>query len=858
MQRSTVLLWGALCAIPLLGLTACGEEENGQNTPPLEDEALLPSVLVNLQTADPAHQIVVAQVVTPADGFIAIHDDMAGSPGAVLGVSQLLTTGTHANLSITLDRDVVDGETLYAMLHQDGNNDGVYSFPEVPEDGPLLDSDNNIIAPPFVVQTGDPPEMPMPSMVTVMDQIANPPNRVSIAQVSAGVNSFIAIHESDATGNIGDVIGVSIFLMTGVHDDVQVMLNRSTIHGETLYAMLHQDGNNNGIYEFPDVPEDGPVLDPQGAVIAPSFAVALNGPMPAAQVVVMDQVANPPTRVTVASVVATVNSFIAVHEGDGQGGIGGVVGNSALLMTGTHTNVPISLSRPVTNGERLYAMLHQDGNGNGIYEFPEVPEDGPVLDPQGMIIAPGFTATLDVPMPMDNVQVMAQTPLPANRVNISLVVAAAGSFIAVHEGDGAGGIGPVVGVSAYLNTGVHPNVTVDLTRDTVAGETLYAMLHRDGDNNEMYQFPGPDGPVMNAQGMVIAPPFQIIGVAGDPAVMVVDQTATPPNQIVIAQVVTAVNSFVAMHEYDEQNGTLGRLVGLSAPLPPGTHTNITVNLGRNAVDGERLYARLHMDGNNNRLFEYPNVALDGPILDPQGQEIAPSFTVTVNPFDEITINSQLANAPTSVVVNQVTNTANSFVAIYGDDGNDNIGPQLGVSALLPTGTHTDITVTLAQPVAHGQVLFARLHGDANNNGTFEYPGPDDYINDPEGNAIALPFAAFLNDSGPALVAIDQIADFPILVFALGTYLQEPGFIAIYEDDGLGGIGPMIGNSTFSPAGIRSNTPLPLMRRVVNGETLHVRLHTDGDNNMLFTYPGPDAPALDLQGNELTQYFTVTE
>lgn len=82
---------------------------------------------------------------------------------------------------------------------------------------------------------------------------------------------------------------------------------------------------------------------------------------------------------TITKVMLTNPGFVTIHV-DENGKPGTVLGNSLLLPEGTYANVVISLSRPSTEGEPLYAMLHTD-NGNGIYEFPG--PDAPLTDEQG-------------------------------------------------------------------------------------------------------------------------------------------------------------------------------------------------------------------------------------------------------------------------------------------------------------------------------------------------------------------------------------------------------------------------------------------------------------------------------------------
>lgn len=67
-------------------------------------------------------------------GFIAIDADEGGSPGAVLGRSDLLPEGESTNVTVTLDTALTASATVWPMAHIDGNGNGIYEFPGA--DGP--------------------------------------------------------------------------------------------------------------------------------------------------------------------------------------------------------------------------------------------------------------------------------------------------------------------------------------------------------------------------------------------------------------------------------------------------------------------------------------------------------------------------------------------------------------------------------------------------------------------------------------------------------------------------------------------------------------------------------------------------
>lgn len=67
--------------------------------------------------------------------------------------------------------------------------------------------------------------------------------------------------------------------------------------------------------------------------------------------------------------------YVVIHQ-DKEGGFGDIIGVSELLPSGDSNNVPLNLSEITSEGDTLYAMLHQD-NGNKVFaESEDLPVTG--------------------------------------------------------------------------------------------------------------------------------------------------------------------------------------------------------------------------------------------------------------------------------------------------------------------------------------------------------------------------------------------------------------------------------------------------------------------------------------------------
>ena len=96
----------------------------------------------------PSSMVTVGFVLLAHSGFVVIHEDAGGEPGAIVGASALMKAGETGNGGrITLSRESKDGEALYAMLHQD-DGDGMF---DAAKDLPVRDQSGNSIAMQFEI-----------------------------------------------------------------------------------------------------------------------------------------------------------------------------------------------------------------------------------------------------------------------------------------------------------------------------------------------------------------------------------------------------------------------------------------------------------------------------------------------------------------------------------------------------------------------------------------------------------------------------------------------------------------------------------------------------------------------------------
>ena len=353
-MKSWILPLTVICAMTL---TSCSEDDDGGTMPTTDVQ----KIEVTSGQAPDNGQLNISTVVSDQDGWIVIHRDNGNNAPQVpeiIGKAQV-SNGVNTDVKIPLDESVVDGEQLWAMLHVDDGQIGVYEFDgSGSADAPAME-DGEIVMIPFTISQTDP-------LVQVSDQTPNN-NSVVVAQVDAPENGWIVIHASDANGDFAEVIGqtaVDIGENTNVVVDLSSDAANAVANGDKLWAMLHYDRGTEGTYEFPG--DDVPATLNGNVVMLPFTVSGASTP----SVTVTNQVVNN-NMVEIAAANVSGPSWVVIHRDDGSDApvVPGIIGKQRI-NTGTNTSVMIALDESVMTGDKLWAMLHTDSGVIGTYEFP--------------------------------------------------------------------------------------------------------------------------------------------------------------------------------------------------------------------------------------------------------------------------------------------------------------------------------------------------------------------------------------------------------------------------------------------------------------------------------------------------------
>jgi len=149
-------------------------------------------------------QVTVDSVDTSDGGFVAIHRD---SPtGDVVGTSDLLDNGTVENIGISINADLEDGETLYAVPHFDDNDDGEFS------EGidPAYESNGSAVNASATIQI----RTPTPTTTTTAPPTTtSPPPTTTTTVITANTTTAPEDDEEETTTTTGPGLTVGIALL---------------------------------------------------------------------------------------------------------------------------------------------------------------------------------------------------------------------------------------------------------------------------------------------------------------------------------------------------------------------------------------------------------------------------------------------------------------------------------------------------------------------------------------------------------------------------------------------------------------------------------------------------------------------
>ncbi len=435
-------------------------------------------------------------------------------------------------------------------------------------------------------------------------------------------------------------------------------------------------------------------------------------------------------KIMVNSVNMDQKGWIVVHMDNGSNAptVPDIISVPKLVESGVSNNVMIQLKDNVTitNGAKVWIMLHNDNGTIGSYEFDgSNGKDQPLMKDGSPVMKSIMINSAKIVAHDQNVI--------NNKVTIDSVVAAVDGWLVIHNDDGTGNITlPGIIGKTMVNAGVNKNVVVELNQNFTYtnGQKLFPMLHIDDNVKGTYEFDGVNGKdapeIFGNKAFpanVIFKSFNVIVPTGS---FTAENQVISRNMIKIPSVTMSQKGWIVVHK---DNG-----LSASAPVVPdiistpmqveaGNSANIMVKLKDDVTiqDGESVWVMIHTDNGEMAKYEFNGAnGLDNPVTE-NGKPVMTKITIqsaSITAIDQAVVLN-------SVTIPSVTAAVDGWLVIHNDDGSGGITlPGIIGKTKVTKGTNLNVVVQLydGTVITSGQKLFPMLHIDDNVVGEYEFDG----------------------------------------------------------------------------------------------------------------------------------------
>lgn len=317
--------------------------------------------------------------------------------------------------------------------------------------------------------------------------------------------------------------------------------------------------------------------------------------------------------------------------------------------------------------------------------------------------------------------------------------------------------------------------------------------------------------------------------ATGPADIVVEDQKVEGTTVTIASVTLPADGWVVVRTDD--GGAPGGIIGISELLRQGVIARVPVPLILPLTEDAVVHAAVHIDVDRDGVFTYeaPDALVDEIATLGNGQAATASALIELlAPLQpaEAAIADQRTDG-SSVVAEFVQLPAPGFVVLMSDEEGAP-GVMLGVTALLDTGTYTDLDLFPSIPLEASGTVFVKAWVDRDEDGLFD-PELDGMAVRADGTLAQTSALMTVIPLGPTSIsAVDQEGDGASVVVAQAT-LPAPGFIEVLSDAG-GAPGERLGVSQLLAAGELAELVIDLDSPLAGDGTFWVRVIIDFDED----------------------------
>ena len=347
-----VVLLAASCAYESAGTTTTTEVV-AEDQPPATGPAAISIVDQRIEGSS----LVVDSATLPAPGFLIAREDDGGSPGAVIGVSELLPVGVVQDVPVPFFVPISEPLVVHVTVQIDMDQNGMFTY-DPPE---FVDAT-------AVVANGEPA-----SAVALLTLLAplSPADAFLGEQTTDGVEltlvsatlpapGFVAIQKNEGQ-QPGEILAITGLLAAGTYEDLEFELDPPLRTTQLVYAVAYVDRNENGIFDPGEAADDIGVRDDGGLAIGEAvITVFVRYP---GAVTASDQEIEGDT-VLLDAVDLPSPGFVEILV-DAGGAPGVRLGVSELRQPGQLTDVTVTLEEALTEDTTLWVRLWIDYDESG-------------------------------------------------------------------------------------------------------------------------------------------------------------------------------------------------------------------------------------------------------------------------------------------------------------------------------------------------------------------------------------------------------------------------------------------------------------------------------------------------------------
>ncbi len=370
--------------ISVLGLAllagACAYESSGTTTTTIVDIGDLPpatgpaDIVVEDQRVE-GTLLIVESVTLPADGWVVVRMDAGGTPGEVIGVSEILRKGVISRVPVPFFVPITEDTVVHASIHVDVDRDGEFTY-EAPDS--LIDEIATFANGQVATTTATIELLPplQPGEAILEDQRTDGTVVVGASAVLPSPG-FVAL-VSNVEGAPGEVLAITQLLDAGAVDGLEFFPDPPLRVSGLVFLVVWVDRDEDGLFD-PEFDDVAVRIDGTLAQVSATMQVV---PLEPTSIAALDQEGDGASLV-VTEVVLPSAGFIEVLS-DVNGSPGVRLAISGIRVADSYHDVVVELGEPIADGTVLWVRV--------IIDFDEDGVAGPD-DPIGLVTIGGDEAS---------------------------------------------------------------------------------------------------------------------------------------------------------------------------------------------------------------------------------------------------------------------------------------------------------------------------------------------------------------------------------------------------------------------------------------------------------------------------------